>query len=89
MFTITMYKSSEKSSAVQVSQEMPPACNEGCVVSADVDGVLEEFRCYMEADAIAHIPISTLFLHSGCSELTRRTCLTSANSCAMDALSRA
>ena len=74
MFTTMMYKSSEKSSVVQVPQEMPPACNEGCVVSAaGCRCVLEEFRCYMEADAIAHIPISTLlFLHSHCLELAKK-----------------
>ena len=26
----------------------------------------------MEVDSIAHIPISTLLLHSGCSELTKK-----------------
>ena len=34
LFTVMVYKISEKSSAIQAPQEMSPVSNEGCVVSA-------------------------------------------------------
>ena len=46
LFTVMAYKISEKSSAIQVTQEMSSVCYAGCIVSAaDADGVSEEFRC--------------------------------------------
>ena len=52
---------------------MFPVCNEGCVISAaGCRWCLEEFRYQLEVDAIAHIRISTLFLHSDYLELTKK-----------------
>ena len=71
LFTVMVYKISEKFIVIQVPQQMPSVGDEGCVVStAGCRWCLEKVPLRNGGRLYCSRPYLDMFLHSDCSELT-------------------